>query len=119
MKLSYFLTISLELSVQYQLVFTSSQNSGALSESFVINLKAIKSECEANTANVLAVIYDLQQNQNLSLVKTLKEETQSLKKLVEEQQQISDQLNRTVQEQQSTIEDLKESVNDQHQMIGE
>ena len=71
-------------SVLYQLVSSTSQNKGALQESFFIKLKTIKNECETNTANLLSVIDDLQQNENTSLVKDLNQETQFLKKMVED-----------------------------------
>ena len=80
-------------SVLYQLVSSTSQNKGALQESFFIKLKTIKNECETNTANLLSVIDDLQQNENTSLVKDLNQETQFLKKMVED-------LNRTIGHQQ-------------------
>ena len=73
----------LALSVLYKLVSTS-KNEGAFQESFIINLKTIKNECEATTANLLAVIDDLQQNENTSLVKGLNETVQQQKQILQE-----------------------------------
>ena len=101
------------LSVVYKTV-SASKNKGAFQESFIINLKTIKNECDANTANLLAVIDDLQQNENTSLVKGLNETVQQqkqilqeLRKNVEDQQYALEQQNRTLEEQRSTIEEQR------------
>ena len=79
----YFLKFCLELLLM--LAETKMQNNGALQESFLINLKSIKNECETNAASLLAIIEDLQQNINTTLIEDLKAETKSLKKLVKDQ----------------------------------
>ena len=111
-------------SVLYQLVSPISQNKGALQESFFTKLKTIKYECDANTANLLSVIDDLQQNENTSLINDLKQETQSLKKLVEDlnrtighQEETKNYLNKTVQLQQQTLQELRKTVEDQQRTI--
>ena len=93
-------------------------------EFFFKNLKTIKNECEANTANLLAVIDDLQQNENTSLIKDLKQETRSLKKLVEDlnrtvghQEETKNNLNKTVQQQEQRLQELKKTVEDQQSTI--
>ena len=103
----------------WQLSEGNPKNRGALQESFVISLKAIKNECETNTGNLLAVIHDLQQNQNLSLVKTLNEETQSLKKLVNELNKTIEQQNRNDEEKQSKIEQQTKLFQEQNRTIQE
>ena len=120
MKLSRVFQIFFALSIQYQLVYSTSQNKGILQESFFIKLKTIKNECETNTANLLAVIDDLQQSMNITLFSDLKQETHSLKKMVEDlnrtvgiQQQMKDYLNETVQWQQKTLQELKKTAEDQ------
>ena len=84
----------------HQLSEGNSQNRGTLQESFVIKLKTLKDEYEANTASLLTVINDLQQNINTTLIKYLKDETQSL----------HIQLNKTMEEQEGTIKELKKTV---------
>ena len=87
----------------------NSQNKGALQESFVIKLKTLKDEYEANTASLLSVINDLQQNMNTTQIKDLKHETQSMNKTIEEQQG-------TIKKQQSTINELTKTV-EAHQLV--
>ena len=126
MKLTRFFQIFFALSIQHQLVYSTSQNEEILQESFFIKLKTIKNECETNTANLLAVIDDLQPSMNITLFYDLKEETHSLKKMVEDlnrtvgiQQQMKDYLNETVQQQQKTLQELEKTVKDQHHAIKE
>ena len=101
----HLLVFCLLLSSMNQLSEGNSQNRGALQESFVIKLKTLKEEYEANTADLLAVINNLQQNINTTLIKDLKDETQSL----------HIQLNKTMEEQEGTIKELKKTVAD-HQL---
>ena len=116
MTLCHLFEACLALSVLYNLVSTS-KNEGAFQESFIINLKTIKNECDANTANLLAVINDLQQNENTSLIEGLNETVQQqkqilqeLKKTVEDQQYALEQQNRTLEEQGSTIHHLNTMI---------
>ena len=104
------------LSVLYKLVSTS-KNGEAFQESFIINLKNIKNECDINTANLLAVIDDLQQNENTSLIKDLKKLVEDLKRTVEHQQQTKDYLNETVLQQQQTLKKLRKAVEDQQREL--
>ena len=126
MKLSRVFQTFFVLSIQHQLVYSASQNNGILQESFFIKLKTIKNECETNTANLLAVIDDLQQSMNITLFSDLKQETHSLRKMVEDlnrtvgiQQQMKVYLNETVQWQQKTLQELEKTVKDQHHAIKE
>ena len=95
MKLCHLLQVCFAFSVLYKIVSTS-KNDGAFQESSIINLKTIKNECDANTANLLAVINDLQQNENTSLVKDLKKLVEDLNRTVGHQQHTKDYLNETV-----------------------
>ena len=100
MQMPHLLVFCLLLSSMNQQSEGNSQNRGALQESFVIKLKTLKEEYEANTADLLAVINNLQQNINTTLIKDLKDETQSL----------HIQLNKTIEEQEGTIKELKKTV---------
>ena len=66
----------------------------------MIKLKTLEDEYEANTASLFAVINDLQQNINTTLIKDLKDETQSL----------YIQLNKTMEEQEGTIKEIRKTV---------
>ena len=68
----------------------------------MIKLKTLKDEYEANPASLFAVINDLQQNINTTLIKDLKDKTQSL----------HIQLNKTMEEQQGTIKKIRKTVAD-------
>ena len=59
MQMPRLVVFCLLLSSMNQLSEGNSQNRGALQESFVIKLKTLKDEYEANTASLLAVINDL------------------------------------------------------------
>ena len=91
----------------HQLSEGNSQNRGALQQSFLIRLKTLKDEYEANTASLLAAVNHLQQNINTTLIKDLKDETQSL----------HIQLNKTIEEQENTINQLRKTVEDHQQAI--
>ena len=97
-------------SVLYQLSEGNSLNKGALQESFLVKLKTIKNDCETNTANLLAIIEDLRQNENTTLIDDLRTLVQELNRTVVDQKQMNDKLNRTVEEQQKTIAELQNEV---------
>ena len=119
---AYFWKICLELMLV--LGEAKMQYDGALQESFLINLKSIKNECDAHTASLLAVIEDLQQNVNTTLIRDLKAETRSIKKIVQDfnltvkdQQETDDQFNKTVQEHQKSILQMNKNVEEQQRRI--
>ena len=75
MQMPHLLVFCFLLSSMNQLSEGNFQKRGALQESFVVKLKTLKDEYESNTASLLTVINDLQQNINTTLIKDLKDET--------------------------------------------
>ena len=111
------MNICCPLLLLYQFSEGNSENNGALQESFLINLKAIKNECETNAANLLVVIEDLQQNANTTLIKDLKKLVQEFNRTIADQEETNDHLNATTKKQQFSIKELKKTVEDQQRTV--
>ena len=88
-----------------------------MQESFLINLKAIKNECETNTANLLVVIEDLQQNVNTTLIEDLEKLVQEFNRTIADQEETNDHLIATTKKQQFSIKELKKTVEDQQRTV--